>query len=515
MPDMKTACITLLLLALAGGTLFTETLSDTKGRQAYFGQQPVLVDPSTDRAVLAKRVLSSTAYKVTPGDAYELIVRMEKTEQTTLILPEDHKLEVPFLGTMDVRGMSFSALRSRIITSIKSRLPVEFVDFVLSSPALFDVFVYGGVESPGITTVTPMNRVTEAIALTKGLKKGASYRRIQLMRDGAAINCDLARFVHEADLSQNPLLKPGDRIYVPHPDVLTQILGQVKYPDTYELLTGETLAELIAMAGGTLPNAEKARVEISRLDRNGKPQLIVLDLAQSADLALQHGDRVNIRSTVEDLQSILVEGALYGKPAADDQPRAIPDKPIAVTMPYVPNLTLLKALDIFGGPTPLADAAVSYINRPDKSRVYVDVAQLWKTRDPALDVTLEPGDHVYIPMQKLKVTVAGQINAEYSVILPYITDWRVADYIVAAGGIDLETGNPDAIFLVSDKGRRTPIGMDEEVEPGSAIYVDKNVWEHTDATLGKILVITGFVAAAISFTTLIIDLIERAVAAAE
>ena len=40
------------------------------------------------------------------------------------------------------------------------------------------------------------------------------------------------------------------------------------------------------------------------------------------------------------------------------------------------------------------------------------------------------------------------------------------------------------------------------------IYVDQNVWEYTDATLSKILVITGFITSAISFATAIIGLVN-------
>ena len=388
-----------------------------------FGQQPALINKEISNKILVKRILGSTRYRLTPGDVFELVVKLEQTERTVLILSTDYRMEIPYLGTFDVRGMYFSDLRNTVITSIKQRFPVEFVDFLLTSPALFDIFVYGGVENPGIATVTALNRVTEAIALAKGLKKGASYRRIKLIRGYESIICDLTRFVREADTSQNPLLEPGDKIYVPHPEILAKISGQVKYPATYEMITGESLADLVQIAGGTLPYAEETRIEVARIGENGAPESLTVSLDKTEGIPIKNGDRMYVRSTLETMDMILLEATLFGKPAEGDKPRIIPTKPIVVNLPFVPGMKLLQVLDTFGGPTPLTDSEASYvIRKPDKHRIPVDIEKLWKSRDAALNLVLEPGDHVFIPMKKLKVVVAGKVNN--GGVFPYITGAR-------------------------------------------------------------------------------------------
>ena len=121
-------------------------------------------------------------------------------------------------------------------------------------------------------------------------------------------------------------------------------------------------------------------------------------------------------------------------------------------------MTLLQVLDTFGGPTPITDSEGSFIVRkPDRHRIPVNIESLWQTRDPQLDLVLEPGDHVFIPMKKLKVIVAGQVNDKGA--FPYVTGAKVSDYVAAAGGIDIEMGDPNRIYLVDENANTIPISL--------------------------------------------------------
>ena len=93
-----------------------------------FGQQTILVDPNINTNILAKRVLSTTKYKLTPGDTYELVIQLQQSERVPIILPGNYQLEIPYIGTIDVTDMYFDELRNTVISTIKSRLPVEYVD---------------------------------------------------------------------------------------------------------------------------------------------------------------------------------------------------------------------------------------------------------------------------------------------------------------------------------------------------------------------------------------------------
>jgi protein involved in polysaccharide export with SLBB domain len=501
------ATILIIILLIPSPAVFC---ADNDSTGFGFGQQPVLIDSNIRQEILAKRVLSATKYKLTPGDTYELVIRIETTERVPLILLNSYKLEIPYLGTINVKGMYFSELRDMVIKSIKSRFPVDFVDLVLSSPAIFDVFIYGGVENPGIASVTPINRITEAISLAKGLKKGASYRHIDLIRDGQTISCDLSRFVRDADYSQNPLLEPGDKIYIPHADVLAQISGRVKYPDTYELLPGETLNDLLKVAGGILPGASTNKIEVARIADKDMPSVMQVNLEEAATFQLKHGDRVQIRGAFENQEMVLLEAALFGKPSTGEEAQIIPTQPIVANIPYTPSLTLLQLLEKFGGPTPIADGRSSFIERTegiDKEKIFVDVTELWKKRELSHDITLRPGDHVVIPLKKMRIMVSGAVSTPGS--YNFFTGGKVADYIGMAGGLDMEKASFRGIYFVNMEYKRKRVDLTTEVsEPGTVIFVDKNAYEHANNTMAKTLIFISFAAAAISLTTSIVDLIK-------
>ncbi len=485
---MKKCILSIICLIILLLPIYSQETDEQSPLYLGFGLQPVLIDPNINTTILAKRVLGSTKYRLTPGDTYELVVQLQQSERIPIILPGNYNLEIPYVGTIDVTGMYFDELRELVINSIKSRLPVEYVDFVLTSPALFDVFVFGGVLNPGITTLTPINRVSEAIALVKGLKDGASYRQIQLIRDGEIITCDLSKFVMEADESQNPLLQPGDKIYVPHAAILSNISGNIKYPDTYELVPGETLNDIINIAGGILPGTSKTQIEIMRLNPDGYPEFLYITLEEADEFLINHADRISVRSALETLENegmILLEATLYGQPSSGMDPIIIPTQPIIVSIPYFPGVTLLQILEKFGGPTPLADAENSFIIRRDETRVYVDVMDLWRTRNLSKDIMLMPEDHIFIPMEKLFVVVVGEVNKPGAI--PFMTGGRVADYIAAAGGISPKTADLEGIYLVDENFEKTIVSMTEEVLPGSTIYVDENGLESAVYKSDKIL----------------------------
>jgi protein involved in polysaccharide export with SLBB domain len=283
----------------------------------------------------------------------------------------------------------------------------------------------------------------------------------------------------------------------------------VKYPDTYEMIAGESLEDLFQIAGGTLPDAEETRIEVARIGENGEPELLTVSLDKTESVTVKNGDRVFVRSTMETQDMILLEATLFGKPAEGDKPRIIPDKPIVVNLPFVPGMRLLQILDTFGGPTPLTDSEASYvIRKPDRHRIPMDIEKLWKTRDATLDLVLEPGDHVFIPMKKLKVVVAGKVNDGGA--FPYITGAKVSDYIAAAGGVDIELGDPNRIFLVDENAKTTPISLSDEVQPGSVIYVDKRAFEHMVKTADNTLTIFELFIAVVTLTTSVITLINLA-----
>lgn len=472
-----------------------------------FGNQPVNVEKNVSTKSLIQKILGNIPYKLTPGDTYKIIVQMDETFSQTLVLDENYKLEIPFIGTMQVKDKFFSDLRQDIIRQIKAERVVDFVDFTLVAPALFEVFIYGGVEQPGMVTVTAVNTVWEAIVLTKGFKKGGSYRQIKLIRNKKEYILDLGKYIREGDLEQNPRVEPGDRIYVPHASIVAEIKGHVRYADIFELLPGESLFDLIQMAGGYLPDANKSLIQVNRTNEDGTLRIEYVEDSTISRFLIKNGDIIFIKSALENREMILLEGALYGKPTKGTGPQNIPDKPLMFNIPYINGITLLQVLDTYGGPTNLANVEKSYIRRKATGeKIEIDVKNLWDTKNPELDVELKPEDHIVIPIKPTRVIVAGEVNIPGS--FHFQSSTVVSDYIKLAGGIIFEKGDPKRIFFIDSGGRKTPVNLDTEVPPGSLIYVDRRALEKVAYTAGKFAVIVSLVASIVSITVDVTSIIK-------
>jgi protein involved in polysaccharide export with SLBB domain len=441
-------------------------------------------------------LINPVDYEVTPGDRYELVIGadLEHRYIYPLTIEADGTVELPYIGKINTSGVKYAAFRLQAIKGIKAKAPLPYVEVVLKMPAVLDVFVYGGVDVPGFVKVTSANRVLEALLLAKGPKKGASFRRIQLIRGDKTIVCDLAKYINDGDLSNNPYLKPGDKIYVPHPEILVNISGGVKYPGYFELVPGETAADLIRYAGGLLPAANASAATRLVSGPGGEYKLENLDVAKADQIAMGNGDAVVIpvQAVYENGGMITVEGAVYGKPLKPGEPVLLTSqpKPLVMLFPYYPGLTLLGLLEQVGGPNPFALADETFIERKGADKIRVDADKLWKTKDGKLDVVLQSGDHVVVPMIELVVFVGGEVNNGGAI--PFISGKTAADYILYAGG-PKSTADPNNIWMVFRDGTRKVVPPAQEVAPGTILFIDRNFGEYFKEIASYISIAVGLV----------------------
>ncbi|MBN2353376.1 MAG: SLBB domain-containing protein [Spirochaetales bacterium] len=501
----RTALLIVCLLMLLPGA-FAQTNEKREG----FGQQFDISSLDLKQFSLADIIgkpevllalINPVEYEVTPGDRYELVIGadLERRISYPLTVEADGTVELPYIGKIDTTDMKYSAFRLLVIKGIKAKAPLPYVEVVLRMPAVLDVFVYGGVDVPGFVKVTSANRLLEAVLFAKGPKKGASFRRIQLIRGGTTIVCDLATYINEGDLSNNPYLKPGDKIYVPHPDVVVNISGGVKYPGFFELVPGETAADLIRYAGGLLPTANAAAATRLKSGPDGEYKLENLDVTKADAVAMGNGDAlvVPMQAVYENGGMITVEGAVYGKPLKPGEPVLLTSqpKPLVLLFPYYPGLSLLSLLEQVGGPNPFALADQTFIERKDTpDKIRVDAEKLWKTKDGTLDVVLQPGDHVVVPMIELLVFVGGEVQDPGA--KPFVSGKTAADYLLYAGGFK-STANPNVIWMVFRDGTRQTVPPTQPVTPGTILFIDRNGLEYFKEVMTTLGIAAGVITSGI------------------
>ncbi len=394
-----------------------------------FGQRIPAPATLPDAQLLAT-LLSSQRYIVTPGDRYRLTLVLEQTARFDLTVQDDGVLEVPYLGTVETTGREYSDLRSSILESLR-RIPADYMEFELVSPARFEVFVGGAVRLPGTMIVHAINRVQDAIRLAGGVDGHGSVRRIELVRaDGSSHRIDLARFFEIGGDDFNPLLRPSDRVYVPVAETTVTIAGGVRYPGSYELLPSEGVTELIAWAGGLLPDADPDNIEISGYGESGSFGRRTVAFHAADRIPLRHQDAIIVRTTNRHTDPVVLSGAFYGRPQDGTSPITIPKKPVEATIPYSTGLSLRQAMAALGGPTPYAAAGAAFIIRADAGRVSFDAGAIWEGSRP--DIPLRVNDRVVVPIDRVTVSVTGAVElpGEYELL----RGATVADLVNQAGG---------------------------------------------------------------------------------
>src|SRR5262249_8060768 len=128
------------------------------------------------------------------------------------------------------------------------------------------VFVNGDVQHPNSYRLSRAGTVLTALYMAGGPTASGSLRRVEVRRNGQlAATLDVYDYALHGDASRDIRLENGDVVFVPPRGGQVRIAGAVLRPATYELKAGQTLADMIDMAGGFTSAAERRRIEITRI----------------------------------------------------------------------------------------------------------------------------------------------------------------------------------------------------------------------------------------------------------
>ena len=176
-------------------------------------------------------------------------------------------LIIPRFGSINVLNTTIDNLEKKLNQISKDRVYKNAIIGVnLIRLRSFRILVYGAVNQPGFVTVTPVTRLLDCLRYAKGLNKYANINLVQLIRDNKKLEIDPKLFLVNGNLNSNPIVKEGDKIYIPFnqnvknekenlveyssTDII--VTGFVRTPKRFAHVTGYTARDYIALAGGTL-----------------------------------------------------------------------------------------------------------------------------------------------------------------------------------------------------------------------------------------------------------------------
>ena len=412
-------------------------------------------------------------YVIGPGDQFVVFLRPQGTDFRLVVLPEGSVL-VPEAGLVQAAGLTISKFRQELKAQLVSFYRGSEIHCQLLIPRSFVAYVLGDVANPGPVMVTAPFRADAAIAAAGGVTEPGSRREIEIREGGVVVKrVDLARLERLGDVTVNPMLHEGQSIFVPGRGPQCIVTGEVWNSGDFEIVPGETAADMIALAGGFSTNADPGDMVLERLSESGQITVEHLRESDLTSIVMQDGDVIVVpdKRSFPGIDFVRVQGGggrdgrIYlaeGETLDSFRPRFI---------------RLRKDFD-------LSNSKIER-KREDGSMEFipVDLSRLVRG-DTTLTVPLKPGDVINIPRLEDIVYVSGEVirpgEVEFQRGLP------AGRYIAMVGGPS-ETGSIDKLEIFDDKGNKRDADRNSVVYRGETILVKRR----TAVVLGNLFI--GFV----------------------
>jgi len=374
-------------------------------------------------------------YYVGPGD--KLFISINGIEEIifSLLINQEGAIYISKVGGIDLKNLTLTQAKDKIKIAINKYYKDVEVFISLVDFRKIKVSLLGNVKKPAAYILPANSRLIDLIVNSYGLSESSNYRNIAVKkRDGKIEKYDLLSFLRSGDRFKNPFLNEGDEVIVDKVDKIVSVYGQIKYPGVYEYLEGETVSELINLAGGFLIRAKKDTIEIVRFTPDGKDQMSLyysFDQLVSMNVDLNFSDLVLVREMPEYYidKSIRIDGWImypgYYKIIEDKtklseiikeaggfrKDASLTEATLTRTMgtveddPEFERLKLILRAD-------MTDDEYDYLkskSRQRKGRVVVDFIELFEKNNLSEDLILRRGDIISIPEEKNYITLLGQV----------------------------------------------------------------------------------------------------------
>ncbi|MBI5638029.1 MAG: SLBB domain-containing protein [Nitrospinae bacterium] len=245
---------------------------------------------------------TASDYIVGPGDEVDVGLYGSISHAGKFIVDRDGTIPLVNGAPLKVAGLTFAQMDAKIQNTIKEKMVGVSAKVTISRYRAMQVYILGDVSLPGPCMVNGMTTVSGALLVCGGVERNGSLRKIAVIRNGKQMGTfDLYNFLLKGDTSKDPLLKPGDAVFVPPIQNTAAVAGEVNRPAIYEFSDAVPLDELIRNAGGVRPTSFAQMAQIERIDGQGNFVTIDVDLAgASRAMTIRNGDIVKVFSVVED-----------------------------------------------------------------------------------------------------------------------------------------------------------------------------------------------------------------------
>ena len=431
--------IFVLLLVLPGPvSLAQDDTSSDNGDSTEIDTNEITFDEPEDISLFVGH------YRLNPGDTVYIEIISDVASTFNAMIDEDGFVTLPVIGRVMIADLTASEARETIQLIADKYYRNSWITLKVSQIAKVKFYIYGDVRGPGFYTAPGTTTFLDFLQKFR-LAGSASHRRIvhvkgdintalpepvdiiggeretssaliarslQLFGEGQFVEIDPdvtvldpLDFTIEGEIERkNFYLEYGDIIYVPDPVVTVNLEG-FRRPGFYEVLPGESWADIIRLAGDPSQLRDISNIVLERRDDDGELSQLYynLNLLGETELAsLPIENRDNLRAMNYEV-NVYVLGEVN----------------LAGAFAYSPTMTPLDYLAMAGGETPESHLKFAKIIRPprdpgaplEESEIFdVDLVESIVHGTPQSTIAMQPGDILYIPPKGTQITIATVLS---------------------------------------------------------------------------------------------------------
>lgn len=375
-------------------------------------------------------------YILSAGDEVRINVWGNSQLNLKLKISPDGTVIIPNLGPVLLSGHTIESAESslqqelgRIISDLSdgSGEGNTFLSLSLNKVRSIKVNILGEADTPGTYTLPAYATLFNALYAAGGVNDIGSLRSIKVFRNSKEVaDLDVYDFLLHGKTDNNIRLEENDMIIVGPYEGLAAAKGKVKRNRIFEMKKGETLKNLLHMAGGFTGDAYTQDVQIKR-KFGRRYQIATVTENDFATFVMQDGDTLNVDSVIPFYENRLVVTGSVWRPGEYEL-----SSNLHTVKQLISQAGGLKGDEFTGR------AQLTRLN-PDFTTTILAIDVRGILNGTSEDIELQEEDKLHFPSifdlrEPYTIKVCGAVNLG-DTVLPYHHNMTVEDAIVLAGGL--------------------------------------------------------------------------------
>lgn len=387
------------------------------------------------------RIATPKGYIIGPDDKLLIDLTGDNEASYNLAVSPEGTISLQYVGRIAVGGLSIDQATSKIRAAMAGTYPSlrsgrTNLAINLGNIRSIKVTITGQVTKPGTYTLSSLSTVYNALYASGGPSQNGTFRKIQVIRNNKIVSTiDVYDFLLKGIQQNNIRLQDQDVINVPVFDKRVEITGEVKTAALFEMVSGESLQDLIGFAGGFTTQAYQAKIK-SFQNTDKERRIVDIAAAQFNSYPPNNGDKFIVEAILDRFQNkVEILGSVF-RPGVYELEK---------------GMTLKGLINKADGLTEDAFLNRGYINRlnADNTQALIsfDVAKIIAGTEQ--DISLMREDRVTISSlfdlrDEYKVTIQGEVRAPGT--FDFAENTSLESLIQMAGGFK-EGATPNRIEI--------------------------------------------------------------------